>query len=166
MPKEQSPGKPTTRRYTPEEKASAVRMVRALGAELGDSACCIHHRGPGSPFSSRSHAVRLRHQGVLLGIVDGRPACRRRSGGMLKVDCVGAAARSRSHGDAGVTVWPPAEATRRPGQPPRVPPQLRECGAHGGRTYRHRRGGTATRAAVASKVGGSSSLGPRVCSRL
>jgi transposase len=43
MPKEQSPGKPTTRRYTPEEKASAVRMVRALGAELGDSACCIHH---------------------------------------------------------------------------------------------------------------------------
>lgn len=38
MPKEQSPGKPTTRRYTPEEKASAVRMVRmvrALRAELG-----------------------------------------------------------------------------------------------------------------------------------
>src|SRR3954452_8230707 len=35
MPKEQSPGKPTTRRYTPEEKASAVRMVRALRDELG-----------------------------------------------------------------------------------------------------------------------------------
>jgi transposase len=35
MPKEQSPGKPTTRRYTPEEKASAVPMVRALLAELG-----------------------------------------------------------------------------------------------------------------------------------
>jgi transposase-like protein len=35
MPKEQSPGKPTTRRYTPEEKTSAVRMVRALRAELG-----------------------------------------------------------------------------------------------------------------------------------
>jgi transposase len=35
MPKEQSPGKPTTRRYTPEEKAAAVRMVRALRAELG-----------------------------------------------------------------------------------------------------------------------------------
>lgn len=35
MPKEQSPGKPTTRRYTPEEKASAVRMVRALREELG-----------------------------------------------------------------------------------------------------------------------------------
>jgi transposase len=35
MPKEQSPGKPTTRRYTPEEKAAAVRMVRALREELG-----------------------------------------------------------------------------------------------------------------------------------
>jgi transposase len=35
MPKEQSPGKPTGRRYSPEEKAGAVRMVRALRAELG-----------------------------------------------------------------------------------------------------------------------------------
>ena len=35
MPKEQSPGKPTTRRYSPDEKAAAVRMVRALRAELG-----------------------------------------------------------------------------------------------------------------------------------
>jgi transposase len=35
MPKEQSPGKPTTRRYSLEEKAAAVRMVRALRAELG-----------------------------------------------------------------------------------------------------------------------------------
>jgi transposase-like protein len=35
MPKEQSPGKSTTRRYSLEEKAAAVRMVRALRAELG-----------------------------------------------------------------------------------------------------------------------------------
>ena len=35
MPKEQLPGKPTTRRYTPQEKADAVRMVRTLRAELG-----------------------------------------------------------------------------------------------------------------------------------
>ena len=35
MPKEQSPGKPTTRRYTPQEKADAVRLVRALRTELG-----------------------------------------------------------------------------------------------------------------------------------
>ncbi|MDZ7883689.1 MAG: IS3 family transposase [Mycobacterium sp.] len=37
MPKEQSPGKATTRRYSPEEKAAAVRMVRTLRAELGTS---------------------------------------------------------------------------------------------------------------------------------
>ncbi|MEQ7011413.1 IS3 family transposase [Actinopolymorpha sp. B17G11] len=35
MPKEQVPGKPQTRRYTPEEKAAAVRMVRTLRGELG-----------------------------------------------------------------------------------------------------------------------------------
>ena len=35
MPREVSKGKPTTRRYSPEEKATAVRMVRALRAEIG-----------------------------------------------------------------------------------------------------------------------------------
>ena len=35
MSKEQTAGKPTTRRYSPEEKAAAVRMVRTLRAELG-----------------------------------------------------------------------------------------------------------------------------------
>ena len=35
MPKEQTAGKPTTRRYSPEEKSAAVRMVRTLRAELG-----------------------------------------------------------------------------------------------------------------------------------
>ncbi len=37
MPKDQSPGKPTTRRYSPEEKAAAVRMIRALAASWGTS---------------------------------------------------------------------------------------------------------------------------------
>ena len=37
MPKEQSAGRPTTRRYSPEEKAAAVRMVRALRAEVGSA---------------------------------------------------------------------------------------------------------------------------------
>lgn len=37
MPKELSNGKPTTRRYSDEEKAAAVRMVRTLRAELGAS---------------------------------------------------------------------------------------------------------------------------------
>jgi transposase len=35
MPKEHSPGKPTTRRYSEQEKEAAVRMVRTLRAELG-----------------------------------------------------------------------------------------------------------------------------------
>ena len=35
MPKEQTSGKPTTRRYSPEEKAAAVRIVRTLRQELG-----------------------------------------------------------------------------------------------------------------------------------
>ena len=35
MPRDVSKGKPTTRRYSEEEKVAAVRMVRALRAELG-----------------------------------------------------------------------------------------------------------------------------------
>jgi len=35
MPKEIKPGKPTTRRYSEEEKAQAVRLVRQLRRELG-----------------------------------------------------------------------------------------------------------------------------------
>ena len=35
MPREQAAGKPTTRRYSSEEKTAAVRMVRTLRAELG-----------------------------------------------------------------------------------------------------------------------------------
>ncbi len=42
MPNEKSPGKPTTRRYSPEEKAAAVRMVRALRAELGTEHGTVH----------------------------------------------------------------------------------------------------------------------------
>jgi transposase len=42
MPNEQSPGKPTTRRYRPEEKAAAVRMVRTLRAELGSDHGTVH----------------------------------------------------------------------------------------------------------------------------
>ncbi|WP_431310242.1 transposase [Luteimicrobium album] len=35
MPRKQVPGKPRTRRHSPEEKAAAVRMVPTLRAELG-----------------------------------------------------------------------------------------------------------------------------------
>jgi transposase len=35
MPGEKTPGKPTTRRYSDQEKTQAVRLVRQLRAELG-----------------------------------------------------------------------------------------------------------------------------------
>ncbi len=35
MPRERTAGSSTTRRYSPEEKQAAVRMVRALRAETG-----------------------------------------------------------------------------------------------------------------------------------
>ena len=35
MPQERSAGKPSTRRYTEQEKAAAIRMVRTLRAETG-----------------------------------------------------------------------------------------------------------------------------------
>jgi len=42
MPKDTTPGKPTTRRYSDREKADAVRMVRALRAELGTEHGTVH----------------------------------------------------------------------------------------------------------------------------
>jgi len=42
MPKEVSPGKPTTRRYTDAEKADAVRLVRQLRDELGSDRGVAH----------------------------------------------------------------------------------------------------------------------------
>lgn len=37
MPEDRTAGKPTTRRYSAEEKAAAVRMVHSLQAETGQS---------------------------------------------------------------------------------------------------------------------------------
>ena len=42
MVSNQGSGKPTTRRYSPEEKAAAVRMVRTLRAELGTERGTVH----------------------------------------------------------------------------------------------------------------------------
>jgi len=41
MPAERTPGSPTTRRYTPDEKAQAVRLVRQMRAERGMDHGCI-----------------------------------------------------------------------------------------------------------------------------
>lgn len=42
MVSNQGSGKPTTRRYSPEAKAAAVRMVRTLRAELGTEYGTVH----------------------------------------------------------------------------------------------------------------------------
>lgn len=42
MASSQGAGKPTARRYSPEEKAAAVRMVRTLRAELGTEHGTVH----------------------------------------------------------------------------------------------------------------------------
>ncbi len=42
MAAEISPGKPTTRRYSPVEKEQAVRLVRALRTELGTEYGTVH----------------------------------------------------------------------------------------------------------------------------
>jgi transposase-like protein len=42
MPKDTTPGRRTMRRYSPEEKDGAVRMVRALRAELGTEHGTVH----------------------------------------------------------------------------------------------------------------------------
>ena len=48
MPTESSSGKkPTSRRYSPDEKAAAVRMVRALRAEQGTVSRVAHQLGYG-----------------------------------------------------------------------------------------------------------------------
>ena len=41
MPDERTPGRPTTRRYTPDEKAQAVRLVRQMRVERGMDHGCI-----------------------------------------------------------------------------------------------------------------------------
>jgi len=50
MPKDTTVGKPTTRRYSPDEKAAAVRMVRTLRAELGTE----HGNGAAGPPGVRA----------------------------------------------------------------------------------------------------------------
>jgi len=42
MGSEVSPGKPTTRRYSPTDKEQAVRLVRSLRAELGTDQGTVH----------------------------------------------------------------------------------------------------------------------------
>ena len=71
MPKEQSPGKPTTRRYSSEEKAAAVRMVRALRAELGTEHGTVHRVAEQLGYGTESVRLWVRQADIDEGHVPG-----------------------------------------------------------------------------------------------
>jgi transposase-like protein len=54
MPTERTPGLPTTRRYSPEEKAQAVRLVRQMRAERGMDHGCIQRVATQLGFGTES----------------------------------------------------------------------------------------------------------------
>ena len=66
MPKDTPPGKPTTRRYSAEEKAAAVRMVRTLRAELGTEHGTVHRVAAQLGTQRPNHSYR---SGLLLSAV-------------------------------------------------------------------------------------------------
>src|SRR3954447_9832664 len=71
MPKEQSPGKPTSRRYSPEEKAAAVRIVRALRVELGTEHGTVQRVAEQLGYGTESVRLWVRQAGVHDGDVPG-----------------------------------------------------------------------------------------------
>ncbi|BCI87848.1 hypothetical protein NIIDMKKI_30540 [Mycobacterium kansasii] len=77
MPKEQVPGKPTSRRYSPEEKAAAVRMVRALRAELGTYHGTVYRVARQLGYGVESVRSWVRHADIDDGYAPGCPPPRR-----------------------------------------------------------------------------------------
>ncbi len=72
MPKEQSPGKPTTRRYSEQEKAAAVRMVRTLRAELGTEHGTVKRVAEQLGYGVESVRLWVRQADIDDGVVDGQ----------------------------------------------------------------------------------------------
>ena len=64
MPKEQSPGKPIMRRYSEEEKAAAMRMVRTLRSELGHEHGTVKRVAEQLGYGVESVRVRVRQADI------------------------------------------------------------------------------------------------------
>ena len=71
MPKEQSAGKPTTRRYSDQEKAAAVRMVRSLRAELGTEHGTVHRVATQLGYGVESLRVWVKQADIDEGVTPG-----------------------------------------------------------------------------------------------
>ncbi|WP_098454946.1 IS3 family transposase [Sanguibacter antarcticus] len=71
MPKEQSAGKPTMRRYSDQEKSAAVRMVRSLRAELGTEHGTVHRVATQLGYGVESLRVWVKQADIDEGVTPG-----------------------------------------------------------------------------------------------
>jgi transposase len=71
MPKDKSPGKPTARRYSPQEKAQAVRLVRQLRAELGAEHGTVQRIASQLGYGAESVRSWVRHADIDDGMTAG-----------------------------------------------------------------------------------------------
>ena len=71
MPKETTPGKPTTRRYSDKEKADAVRMVRTLRAELGTDHGTVQRVASQLGYGTESVRLWVRQADIDVGYAPG-----------------------------------------------------------------------------------------------
>lgn len=71
MPSEKSVGKPTTRRYSPEEKAQAVRLVRQLRKELGTEHGTIQRVASQLGYGTESVRMWVRQADIDEGVTAG-----------------------------------------------------------------------------------------------
>ena len=74
MPKDKTPGRPTTRRYSDEEKAQAVRLVRQLRAELGTEHGTVKRVAEQLGYGTESVRAWVRQADVDGGLKAGRSA--------------------------------------------------------------------------------------------
>jgi len=71
MPIEQSAGKPTARRYSDQEKAAAVRVVRSLRAELGTEHGTVHRVAKQLGYAVESVRLWVKQADIDDGVVPG-----------------------------------------------------------------------------------------------
>ena len=96
MPKDLSKGKPTTRRYSPEEKDAAVRMVRTLRAELGSDHGTVQRVASQLGYGTESVRLWVRQADIDDGHAPGVSSSETPGCGSLSRRSVSCAGRTRS----------------------------------------------------------------------